>query len=191
MNDHLYAGRFAVVAALLVGWLAMTVGHAETKGSSLAHKKFEAFTVIGISARTDNAKEVGADGVIPKQWQKFFQEGVLGKIPAKLGPEIYAVYTDYASDHNGEYTYVIGAKVKQGTPAPEGMVAVNVPAGSYAILTSDKGPLPRVVPAAWQSVFQLEDTGKLHRAYKSDFELYDRPAQKPEDAQVDLYIGVK
>ena len=159
--------------------------------ASIPHKQVEAFTVIGIATRTTNARESGPNGVIPQQWQKFFQEGVLDKIPDKIGSDIYAVYTDYASDHNGEYTFVIGAKVKQGTAPASGMVAETIPGGQYAVVTSEKGPLPQVIPAAWQRIFQLESDGRLHRAYKSDFELYDQRSQNPADAQVDIYLGLK
>ena len=193
---HLNTKMNFVASAFLVSLVVLRTvqGQAPTtkpKEAAITRQEVAAFTIIGISARTSNAKEAQPGGAIPQQWQRFFQEGILGKIPDKLGPEIYAVYTDYASDHNGEYTYVIGAKVKARTAPPEGMVAVNVPSGSYAVLTSDKGPVAQVVPAAWQGVFQLEDAGKLHRAYKTDFEVYDQRAQNPQDAQVDIYLGLR
>ncbi len=149
------------------------------------------FVVIGIEARTTNAREATADGIIPRQWQRFFQEGILDKIPRKAGSNIYAVYFDYASDRNGEYIFVIGAMVKEGTTPPAGMVAKRIPAGQYAVLTSDKGPLPKVVPGEWQKIFKLEDDRKLTRAYQTDFEIYDQRAQDPQNAQIDIYIGLK
>src|SRR5438105_2947626 len=63
------------------------------------------FTVVGIAVRTSNAREAAADGVIGKQWERFMKEGILAKIPNKLDAAIVAVYTDYASDKDGEYTY--------------------------------------------------------------------------------------
>jgi predicted transcriptional regulator YdeE len=149
------------------------------------------FTVIGIEARTTNAKEATAGGVIPAQWQKFFQEGILERISNKTGANIYALYTDYASDRNGEYVYVIGAMVKEGTAAPAGMVSKRVPGGRYAVLTSEQGRVSAVVPGAWQKLWKLEDDGKLKRAYKTDFEIYDQRARDPQNAQVDVYVGLK
>jgi len=149
------------------------------------------FRVIGIEARTTNANEATAGAIIPVQWQKFFQEGMLDKIPNKTGANIYALYTDYASDGNGEYVYVIGAMVKEGTAPPAGMVSKPVPGGRYAVLTSEQGPLPTVVPGAWQKLWKLEDAGRLKRAYKTDFEIYDQRAHDPENAQVDVYVGLK
>lgn len=150
-----------------------------------------AFTVIGIEARTSNAREATPDGIIGKQWQKFFSEGISQKIPNKIEPNFYAVYSDYASDHNSEYSFLIGTKVKEGTAPPKGMVAKQVRAGKYAVMTTDKGPFPKVVPAAWMKIFSLEESGKIKRAYQTDFELYDQRAQDPQNAQVDIYIGVK
>ena len=129
--------------------------------------------------------------MIPRQWEKFFQEGILEKIPNKIGANIYAVYSDYASDHNGEYSYLIGAMVREGSLPPPGMVAKNVSGGRFAVLASEKGPLPKVVPQAWQTIFKLEDEKKIQRTYKTDFEIYDRRSEDPQNAQVDLYVGMK
>ena len=149
------------------------------------------FTVIGIEVRTDNAKESTTNGIIPKQWQKFFSEGMVGQIQSKTGSNLYAVYTDYASDHNGEYTYVVGAAVKDGTSAPNGMVVKQVATGQYAVFTTEVGPFAKIVPAGWQRILKLEDEGKLKRAYKTDFEIYDQRAQDPQNAQIDIYVGLK
>jgi predicted transcriptional regulator YdeE len=158
---------------------------------AIHHAQISAFTVTGIEAHTTNAKEAAGNGIIPKQWQKFFVEGILQQIPDRIDANIYAVYSDYASDHNGEYSFLIGAKVKDGTTPPSGMVAKHVQAGNYAVLTSDKGTLPKVVPAAWMKIFDLEDEGKLKRSYQTDFELYDERAKDPQDGQIDIYIGLK
>ena len=77
-----------------------------------------AFTVVGIAARTSNAREVTAEGIIGKQWGRLMQEGLVAKIPNKADQNIVAVYTDYASDHNGEYMYVLGARVKSDGEVP-------------------------------------------------------------------------
>ena len=148
------------------------------------------FTIIGIAARTDNAKE-SANGIIPKQWQKFFSEGTPAKIPNTTGPIFYGIYSDYASDHNGEYTYVIGQAVKDGTAAPSGLAVKQIPAGKYAVFTTEVGPFAKVIPDAWQRIFKLEEEGKLKRAYKTDFEIYDQRAQNPQNGQIDIYLGLK
>ena len=151
------------------------------------------FTVIGISARTGNAQEAAGNSVIAKQWDKFYKEGILDKIPNKTDPAIYVVYSDYASDRNGDYTYIIGAKVSHASTVPLGMVAKTVSAGKYAVVTSERGPIPKVIVEAWQRIWSLEDQGQLggKRAYKTDFEVYDQRASDPQDSQIDIYVGVK
>ena len=71
------------------------------------------------------------------------------------------------------------------------MVVKQVPAGQYAVFTTEIGPFAKVVPATWQRIFKLEEEGKLNRAYNTDFEIYDQRAQNPQNAQIDIYVGVK
>ena len=149
------------------------------------------FTVVGIQARTDNAKEATAEGIIGRQWHKFIDQEMAERIPGKTGSNLYAVYSEYASDHNGEYTFMVGAPVKGGIVAPPGMVLKRIPAGNYAVIITERGPFPKVIPEAWLKIFKLEDEGKLKRTYQTDFELYDERALDPQNGEVDIYIGVK
>jgi len=177
--------------------IAVTVGliSASTVGENAVPKKVhqDEFSVIGIEARTTNAKEMTGQGVIGKQWQEFFQDGIAQKIPNKADSNVYAVYTDYASDRNGEYSFVIGVKVRGKSAVPSGMVVKTIPAGDYAVLASEKGPAAKVVPAAWQQVWALEDKAQLggSRAYKADFEVYDERATDPQNSQIDIHVGLK
>lgn len=152
-----------------------------------------AFDVIGIGVRTNNAKEITTNGAIPKQWGRFFQEGLLAKIPDRVDDTIYAVYSDYQKDRHGEYDFTIGVAVKSTATVPASMVVKHVPAGKYAIVASANGPVAQVVPEAWRQVWKLEDSSELGgaRAYRSDFEVYDQRARDPQASQVDIYVGVK
>jgi predicted transcriptional regulator YdeE len=150
------------------------------------------FTAVGISARTSNAKEMTADGIIGPMWGRLMQEGLLAKIPNKADQNIVAVYTDYASDHNGEYTFVLGARVTSEAETPAGMVTTTIPAGKFAVFTSDKGPAPKVVPALWMKINSLPKTAVgADRAYRADFEIYDQRAVDPQNLQMDVYIGIR
>jgi predicted transcriptional regulator YdeE len=112
------------------------------------------------------------------------------RIANRADANLYAVYTDYAADRNGEFSFAIGVRVNTGAPPP-GMVLKKIPAGDYALITSEKGPVAKVVVAAWQQVWALEDKAQLARAYKADFEVYDSRATDPQNSQVDLYVGLK
>ena len=150
------------------------------------------FTVVGIAARTSNAKEMTPHGVIGKQWARLMQEGVLAKIPNKTDKAIVAVYTDYASDKNGEYTYVLGARVTSDSEVPAGMVAKKIPAGRYAVFTTEKGPAVKVVPETWMRINSLPKSAPGgDRVYGADFEVYDERAADAQKAQVDIYVGIK
>jgi predicted transcriptional regulator YdeE len=151
------------------------------------------FSIIGIQVRTSNAKEMTGQGDIPKQWSKFYKEGIADRIPNKVDPTIYAVYTNYASDYNGEYDFIIGVKVSRAFDIPPGMDAKTIPSGRFAVVTSAKGQVEQVVPQAWQHVYSMDEKRQLGgaRAYKADFEVYDQRSQNPQNAQVDLYIGLK
>lgn len=96
------------------------------------------FTVVGIAGRTSNAKETTAEAIISKQWERLRKDALLSRIPNRIDSAIVAVYTDYAGDKDGEYTYVLGARVSSEDHVPAGMVAKKVPAGSYAVFTSEK-----------------------------------------------------
>jgi predicted transcriptional regulator YdeE len=175
--------------------LALTIALASVviRGQTAMPKKVhqDGFSIIGIEARTSNGREMKGEGVIGKQWQNFLQDSVQQKITNKADSNLYAVYTDYASDRNGEFSFAIGVRVNAGATAPPGMVLKKIPAGDYAMITSEKGPVAKVVVAAWQQVWALEDKAQLARAYKADFEVYDSRATDPQNSQVDLYVGLK
>jgi predicted transcriptional regulator YdeE len=149
------------------------------------------FDVVGIEARTNNAQEATGNGAIPKLWSRLFAEGILDKIPDRADQSITVVYTNYASDWNGDYTYILGARVKPGTKAPDGMVLVTVPAGMYLEFESARGPGQEVVPVLWKRIWAyFLDSTNPTRAYKSDFERYDMPSD-PNHVQANVFMGVK
>lgn len=183
----------AATVAFALTWSSLII-LAQTKTSEASPKmeNLEAFTVVGIAERTNNAKEAGPDGIIGKQWGRFFRERVAAKIPNRTDENIVAVYTDYASDVNGDYTFLIGARVTKAESLAEGLVAKTVPAGRYAVFTSERGQVQKVVVDTWKHVWathQRELGGE--RAYQADFELYDQRAQNPADAVMEIHVGIK
>ena len=191
-GEHLFWSACLLVALCL----GVVLPHIHASAENSMNPKIvepPEFSIIGIQVRTSNAREMTGQGDIPKQWSKFYTERIANKIPNKVDSTIYAVYTNYASDYNGEYDFIIGMKVSIASDVPPGMAAKNIPSGSFAIITSTKGPAEQVVPQAWQHVYSLDEKRQLGgtRAYKADFEVYDQRSQNPQDAQVDLYIGLK
>jgi len=173
----------------LIAFLA-GVGLGDTMNPKVVERG--AFTVIGIAARTSNARELTPKGIIGKQWGRLMQEGLLAKIPNKADQDIVAVYTDYASDHHGEYTYILGARVNSDTDVPAGMLAKKLPAGKFAVFTSEKGAAAKVVAEAWTKINSLPHSAVgADRVYRADYEIYDERAADPQNLQVDVYVGIK
>jgi predicted transcriptional regulator YdeE len=150
------------------------------------------FIVVGISGRTSNAKEMTGEGIIGTFWARLFQEKMLSQIRDKADGNVVAVYTDYASDHNGEYIYILGAKVKSPDNVPPGMVAKTIPAGKYAVFTTEQGPAYQVVPRAWQKINSVPKAAVGgDRVYRADYEIYDERARDPQNSVVDVYVGIR
>jgi predicted transcriptional regulator YdeE len=180
------------IALSLGAFLFISVAGMGDSGMNPKVVQQSGFTMVGMAVRTSNAKEMTADGLIGKQWARLMQEAVLAKIPNKADKSIVAVYTEYASDHNGDYTYVLGARVNSDTDVPAGMVAKKIPAGKYAVFTSEKGPPAKVVPETWMRINSLPKTAVGgDRMYRADFEIYDERAADPQSVVVDVYVGIK
>jgi predicted transcriptional regulator YdeE len=152
--------------------------------------QMEHFAVMGIEVRTSNAREMTPDGQIGRQWERFAKEGLAARIPQRADQNLVAVYSGYASDEHGEYDYLLGAKVSGIAEIPAGMTVRHVPTGRYAVFTSERGPVTKVVPEAWKRIWDEPRTATYARSYKVDFELYGARAANPADSQVEIYIGV-
>jgi len=150
------------------------------------------FIIIGIAARTSNAKEMSGEGVIGDQWERVMAGVMVEQIPNRADQNIIAMYTDYESDANGEYTFIIGAIVTSVDSIPEGMVAKQVPEARYAVFTSEKGPVWKVVPEVWQNIWSTpasEMGGE--RAFIADVEVYDDRSADPQNAVAEVWVGIR
>ncbi|EMY76510.1 GyrI-like small molecule binding domain protein [Leptospira weilii serovar Ranarum str. ICFT] len=149
------------------------------KQSSMSKKN-----LIGIGTRTKNENEMGANGKIPKLWERFFQE-VFPKLNNK-GDSIYAVYKDYENDENGEYSYFIGI-VSDEINSFEN---VQLPEGKYMELISSKGKSPEIVIQLWQKVWSDSEI-KNRRAFEVDYEIYPIDFSTTLETQVRLFLSEK
>lgn len=179
--------RRILIAVLALGAVALAA-----EEMNLVKLHVDSFKVIGIEARTSNAREMSADGAIPRLWQRMRDENLLDRIPNRTDSRIVALYTDYESDKNGPYTYVLGAKVSSDKHVPPGMVARTVPSGTYAMFTAQGGEAAQLVVNLWKRIWSLEKPGPLHRAYRTDYEVhYQGLSDDPAAAHVDIYVGVR
>lgn len=190
MRFHPIATILSLGGALILAFCVLMQANAQN-ASAVKTENDPGFSVIGVAVRTTNEKERGGNGEIPKLWQRVMQEDLIDKIPNRADPHLVVVNTGYASDQNGEYTYLVGVRVSSTKEVPQGFVAVTIPAGKYAVVESEKGPPPEIIPKVWQRIWAMSpaELGG-ERAFKADYEVY--PAEMDwENTQVAIHLGLK
>lgn len=152
------------------------------------------FLIEGLACRTTNVAEMNPKtGKIGPTVQRYFQEGIREKSAYPLHKELtYCLYTDYESDHQGAYTYVIGHGVEAPSDPSQGLCVVEVPPQRYCVFKNGPGLMPQVCIEAWQQIWQMssQDFGGT-RGYKADFEVYRGPLFGKDLTTVSLYIGIE
>ncbi len=159
---------------------------ATQKKNKMEKTNIEEIKVIGISVRTTNENGKAAED-IPQLWNRFMSENIAAKIPNKAGDEIYSIYTGYEGDYMKPYTTILACKVSNFDSIPEGMVAKTIGGGNYKKYVAKGNLKENIVYNAWLKIWE----DKIDRAYTSDFEVYGAKAQNPEDAEIDIFVGIK
>ena len=98
------------------------------------------------------------------------------------------MYTHYEKDHTKPYNTILGYKVKDTEPIPEGLVAIVIDASNYKVFTSIGKQSEGFVFKEWRNIWNLND--ELNPSFTSDFEIYGPKSQNPENAEVDIYIAL-
>lgn len=137
-----------------------------------------AFDVVGLQIRTSNAQAMETIGPL---WGRVYAGELAGAVPGGM-ERLYAVYSNYESDHTGEYDYLIGFAVNANDNVPDGQTHLRVPAAKYAVVTA-KGEMPGALIETWMQIWQAD----LPRAFGADFEIHD-PATPGE---VEIWLSVK
>ncbi|MEO1052282.1 MAG: effector binding domain-containing protein [Bacteroidota bacterium] len=143
------------------------------------------FDVIGISARISNQGDVGKE--IEALWERFWGEEIQKQVPNKINDDIYAVYTDYVTDHTGPYTLLIGLSVKSLEDIPEGFTSISIEKDTYQKFVS-KGRMPEAVFKTWLEIWGNSD---LKRAFRSDFTIHGKKYFDGDNAEVETFISVQ
>jgi predicted transcriptional regulator YdeE len=143
-------------------------------------------TVVGIGRRTCNADGRSVED-IPACWKEFLATKAAARISHRaMPPSMCAVYSDYASDWTGEFSYLIGSTVTNVDKVPKGLSAVKIPAQKYAVFHA-RGPMPDAVLGVWASIWGT----RMPRTYTADFEVYDSRFTNKTNPEVDIYVGVR
>ena len=147
----------------------------------------EEIKLIGISGRIANQDSQSALVSINETWSKFFNKNLAQILSHPKNPGvIFAVYHDYETDYSGAYSLTLGCQVESFSEIPPDCIALTVPTAKYQIFTA-QGSMPEALGQTWGLIWN----SPLERTYQFDFEVYDQRYHRPEDKEVDIYIGVK
>ena len=145
----------------------------------------EEFEVIGISIRTTN-QDRRAEKDIGALWHRFYSENIISKIPGKLTPDVYCLYTRYETDHTGAYTTLIGCRVGAGTLPTSGLEKLIVKKDNYEVFISE-GPMPDAIQQTWMKIWN----SGLRRSYTTDFDLYVHNDKGPDPVRIETWVAVR
>lgn len=130
--------------------------------------------IAGYVVRTSNAEEMdGRRARLPDLWRRAASDG-----------DMVAVLTDYESGREGEYTQLVGRELDAVGDLRTGELAVQIPAGPYALFRTTGTP-PGSIVEGWRRVWQAEDAGRLRRAWTTDFELW------PAGGTPEIYVAIE
>lgn len=145
-----------------------------------------AFNLVGIQVRTNNKQAVTT---VPTLWQQWHTNNIFHKIPNKTNTsEYFAVYTDYDSQQDGDYTLIIGAHVSTLSDIPTGCVGRYVPSASY-IKFDIVGVIPVCIIDAWHAIWSPEISSR--RAFTYDFERYPVVAPDDDKPAAQIFVALK
>jgi predicted transcriptional regulator YdeE len=152
----------------------------------------EPFYVAGYQVRTNNMNEMNGRSEIGPLWERFYRQSLGAQIPHRADAATIVVYSDYASDENGDYNYLLGARVSAVDHLPASMSFRRIVPGHYTVLTTARGPLVEMVQAEWKRIWTMQpaDLGG-QRAFLTDYEVYDSRSANPQQAQVEIHIGLR
>ncbi len=170
--------------------------------------KLPSITLLGIMVRTNNKFETSPlTSKIGPCAQRYGQEHIFNKISNRKNPgRTFCVYTDYESDHTGDYTFFIGEEINE---SPDGNAKEKdetldsiassiglkkhvIPPQNYAKFTTEQGIMPLVAINAWQNIWQMTpETLGGKRRFHTDFQIHDERALNPMSTILDIYVGIE
>ncbi|UZR99444.1 GyrI-like domain-containing protein [Chondrinema litorale] len=149
-------------------------------------QELASFNVVGLAVRSTNENNQIAQD-ITELWNVFLSENVMAQIPGKISEDIYCIYTEYESDYTKPYTVLLGCNVESLKNIPKKFKSITIENGPFKKFVAKGNVQQGSVWEEWTKIWNTD----LDRAYVADFEVYGKKAQNPEDAEVDIFIGVK
>jgi len=145
-----------------------------------------AFDVVGMAGRF-----TPTSSRIPELWGRFAPR--IHEVRARRGLHTLGVSVDVGPGPGGEvsFTYLAGVEVDGITDVPDGMIALTIPANTYAVITHTGhiSRLPDTVRHVWG---RWLPASRYRHLAAPDFEYYDPERWNPGtgDGDVDLYVPI-
>lgn len=138
----------------------------ESMEPRIAHR--ESFNVVGMAERFTPA----TSSRIPELWTRFVAR--LDDVPHRRGVATYGVCldADLAPGDEAGFTYMAGVEVARVDAIPDGMMALTVPAGRYAVFTH-AGHISRLKDTVKQIWGRWLPESPHRHEPRPDFEQYD------------------
>jgi AraC family transcriptional regulator len=144
------------------------------------------FHAIGLAGTFTSSTNDG----IPGLWSRFAPQ--IDAIPHRRGKLTFGVCIPAEEPASGDasFTYVAGVEVERIDAVPDGMIALTVRGGRYAVFTH-RGHIARIKDT-FRQVFGNWLPATPHRHLPSpDFELYDdRFDPASGEGEVDIYVPI-
>lgn len=156
----------------------------ESMEPRIAHRA--AFNVVGMAQRFTPA----TSSRIPELWSRFVVR--MDEIPHRRGAETYGVCIDAdpASADEPGFTYMAGVEAERIDTIPQGMTALTVPAGRYAVFTH-RGHISRLKDTVKQIWGRWLPASSQHHLPRPDFEQYDaRWDPQTGLGEIDVWVPV-
>jgi predicted transcriptional regulator YdeE len=145
------------------------------------------FLVVGLRTRTTNRIEAVPEmAKIAPLWRRFCDDKVSDRVPQRLpgSSEVIAVYFDFKSGYQDQYSLIVGHKVSSLDNLPPEMGGVLVRPGRYLRFPVEARTVPALLDA-WHAIWQFfELSHEYDRTYGTDYELY-------RGDEVEIYVGVQ
>lgn len=146
----------------------------------LEEKIIEGIDIKTINQEGKSIKDIG------ELWQKFFAEGIYGKIENKLNNKTIGLYTEYEGDYTKPYKFIVCSEVNEKSKNLENRITKIIPKGKYAKFII-KGDVQKSVGQAWQEIWNMN----LNRKYTCDFEEYQNNTEDMNNQEIHIYIAIK
>ena len=158
--------------------------------------------IVASSARTSfNNESSSDDAQISSIVSSYFSSGLSEKVLHKQHPgTVIDGFMEYEAAHqhgcfyDGAYSYFIGEEVSDfGNTNYESvnLKKIVIPSGNYVKFTTIEGLMPNIIIDAWHTIWKMteEELGGK-RAYLIDFQVFGEKSRNPEQASIEIYIGV-